>query len=321
VNTAPAIPTLRSTSARRSPVQRPATVYLAGLAPGSRPAQAHALGVIAGLLSGGRLTPHTLPWERVAHQHTAALRSALAERYAPATANRMLAALRGVLRAAWRLRLMDAEAYHRAVDVKAVRGSRLPKGRGLERGELRAMFKTIAEDNRPAVRARDAAMLALLYGAGLRRAELVALDLADYDVTAGTLRVQGKGRKERLLHAANGTADALAAWLTMRGPEPGPLFTPVTPGGQLRLGERLTPAAVFDWLRRLVQRAGIARCAPHDLRRSFISDLLDAGADIAVVQQLAGHANVQTTARYDRRGEQAKRRAVGMLAVPYVHAD
>ncbi len=89
----------------------------------------------------------------------------------------------------------------------------------------------------------------------------------------------------------------------------------MTKGGKLR-PRRLSAQAMLYVTRRRGQRAGVERFA-RDLRRSFISDLLDAGADLSTVRQLAGHAQVQTTARYDRRGEQAKQQAADLLHVPY----
>lgn len=297
----------------------PALVYLARLAPGSRRAMRGALDTIASILTGGLADALSVDWSSIRYQHTQAIRTRLAERYSPATCNRILSALRGVLREAWRLGMMTAEDYHRATDLPAVRGETLPRGRALSPGELSALMRACESDpSRAGV--RDAAMLALLYGGGLRRAELVGLTRADYDPETGSLKVSGKGRKERLVYATNGAAEALADWLAVRGDAEGPLFAPVNRGGRVLAGG-LTGQAVMNMVSKRAAQAGVQSLSPHDLRRSFVSHLLDAGADIATVQRLAGHANVQTTARYDRRGEIEKRRAAELLHVPYLAAS
>jgi site-specific recombinase XerD len=295
---------------------RPALVYLAGLAPGSRRTMRQVLDTVARMLTGGELDAEALAWGRLGYQHTAAVRSALADRYAPATTNKSLAAIRGVLRAAWRLGQMTAEEYHRAADLPSVSGMTLPRGRALSQGELRSLFSACASTPGLAG-ARDGALIALLYGAGLRRSEAVSLDHADYDQETRSIAVRrGKGNKARLVQLGDGARRAVEAWVKIRGSIPGPLLLPVLKSGRVEL-RRLTDQAVLLVLRRRAVHAGVRSFSPHDLRRSFVSDLLDAGADVAIVQRLAGHANVQTTSRYDRRGEAAQQRAAALLHVPY----
>jgi len=300
--------------AHAAATDHPVAVYLAGLGAGSRRAMRGALETIARFASDGRSDAVTFPWSHLRHEHVAAIRAELAERYAAATANRSLAALRGVLRSCWRLGLMDRETLDRAIDVPAVRGSTLPKGRAVTSGEMKAIFAACGTS--PAGR-RDAALLSLMYGCGLRRAEVVALDVADLQVDSGELTVRGKGGRERLVHLTNGGLQAVLDWLTVRGPVDGPLLPPVLKGGRIQHGQRMTASALYERLRRLGRSAGVPAFSPHDLRRTFVSDLLDAGADISTVQQLAGHAAVTTTQRYDRRPERVKRRAAEMLHVPY----
>ena len=296
--------------------QHPAIAYLARLAPRSRRTMRGALERLAQLASGGTMTAETCPWQELTYAHTAALRSALLERYSsPATVNRHLAALRGVLRECLRLGLMSPEDHVRAIDLAPARGSRLPAGREVAPGEIHALFAACAADTSPAG-ARDAALLALLYGCGLRRSEAVALDVASYDAATGELRVLGKGNKARLAFLTNGTRRAVEAWLAVRGDAPGALLCPVNKAGKVTV-RRMTDQAVLYRLRTRAEQAGVATFSPHDLRRSFVSHLLEAGADISSVQGLAGHASVTTTQRYDRRGDGAKRRAVELLHVPF----
>ena len=130
------------------------------------------------------------------------------------------------------------------------------------------------------------------------------------------LLVRGKRYKQRTAYITSGASDALSDWLVFRGSAPGPLFWPINKGGKFR-NKRLSDQAVYNMLVKRRRQSGIKSFSPHDMRRTFVSDLLDAGADIATVSKMAGHANVQTTARYDRRPEEAKQKAAKLLHVPY----
>jgi len=300
--------------------QNAAAVYLASLALGSRRTMRDALNAIAAMLTNGgddyiAADALTLNWAALRFQHTAAIRSKLAETHGAATANKMLSALRGVLKAAWRLGQMSADDYARAADIASVNGGTLPKGRALASGEIDALMTACVNDE-TAAGARDAAIVALLRVGGLRRAEICALNIEDYDAETGALVIRGKRNKERAGYVTNGAKEAIDDWLATRGGETGALFCPVSKGGTIII-RRMYPEAIFNMLQKRAAQAGVKNLSPHDFRRTFVSDLLDAGADIATVQKLAGHANVQTTARYDRRGEQAKRKAVALLHVPY----
>lgn len=235
---------------------------------------------------------------------------------APATINATISALKGVARAAWQMGDITAEQLEKVRDVRSVRGSRLPHGRAHSQTELGAVLDACGRDRSPAG-ARDAAIIALQYSLGLRRGECATLDLSDYSPTNETLRVRGKGDKERFGYVVDrGAIRALSAWINARTFKPGPLLCPVTRDGKV-IVRRLTDQAIYAALLRRASQAGIGQLSPHNLRRSFVTDLLELGADISIVQGLVGHASINTTKIYDRRGDPAKRRTAGLLKLPY----
>lgn len=302
-----------------APHRDPVVVHLASLGSAkSRRSVTRALELAAEALGG---TAASLAWTSLRYAHVAALRARLTSKgLAPATVNHALSAVRGVLREAARLERMAPEDAARACDVANVKGTRVPAGRALAASELSALLVAARGDSLAGH--RDAALLAVAYGAGLRRAEVVALTLAALDVSSGALRLVGKGDKERIAYLPAWALVAVRAWLDVRGSEAGPLFRRIDKAGTLEPftgvfeRDRLSDEAVRYLFARLAARAGVAAFSPHDTRRTFIGDLLEAGADLSTVQQLAGHAQPTTTARYDRRGEASKRKAVALLRDP-----
>ena len=139
---------------------------------------------------------------------------------------------------------------------------------------------------------RDRALLELLYATGLRVAECCGLDLDDLDRQQGSVRVMGKGGKERVVPAGDIALQALDAWLTVRGEGRGPLFTNPR-------GGRLSTRGVHRIVKSRARAAGIERrVTPHTFRHSFATHMLGEGADLRLIQELLGHSRLSTTQRY-----------------------
>ncbi|GHC75783.1 tyrosine recombinase XerC [Pseudorhodoferax aquiterrae] len=188
-------------------------------------------------------------------------------------------------------------------DVRAPKsGKPLPKALGVDEAVQLAEFSSEADD--PWLEARDAAMVELLYGAGLRVAELTGLDVRAsgaargwIDLDAGEAHVLGKGSKRRSVPIGAAAAAALKAWLALRGE--GAALNPALFIG--RHGTRLTAQSVWQRLRRRSLQAGLATPVhPHMLRHSFASHVLQSSGDLRAVQELLGHANIATTQVYTR---------------------
>lgn len=293
--------------------QHPAAVYLANLSTGSRPTMRQSLDKIADILTNGECDVMTLDWSKLRYRHTSAIRAALRSTLAASTTNKMMCAMRRVLKEALRLDLIPPEDYAKAVDVSHLPESRVPKGRALEQQEISILMTSCAGSR--AADIRDRALIAILRGTGIRRKELVNLDLKDFKPDTGALSIrQGKGAKDRIVFLPEDAIALVNQWIEVRGEAPGALLHPVSKSDVV-IARRMTPDAVMKILKRRGRSAGLDPFSPHDFRRTFCSDLLEAGVDIVTVQKLAGHSSPVTTAKYDRRGEDTLRRAVQKLRI------
>lgn len=147
---------------------------------------------------------------------------------------------------------------------------------------------------------RDRAILELMYSSGTRVSELTGLDDNDLDLAGGTIRIRGKGRRERLGIVGSHAADAIRGWMQARAVLPDPAGTAGRqPLFRNRFGQRLSVRGVARLLEKHLAVAGLSgRASPHTLRHSFATHLLDNGADIRSVQELLGHKSIVTTQVY-----------------------
>jgi integrase len=144
----------------------------------------------------------------------------------------------------------------------------------------------------------------------------VALKVSDFSPDGGILEIRaGKGGKERTVYLPTDAVTIVENWLDVRGRSHGALLCPIRKGGNICL-RHLHSDAVYKILAKRASQANIDSFCPHDFRRTFCSDLLSSGVDLVMVQKLAGHSSPEITAKYDRRGEEAKQKAVQCLSIP-----
>jgi len=213
--------------------------------------------------------------------------------YAAATVARRVAALRRYFAWLRRRELIDVDP---TVGLRAPSGpSRLP--RVLRQDELDQLLDAppaAIDDDPPHRRIRDDAVLELLYGSGLRVAEVCGLKRDDVDLAAGAVSVLGKRDKWRRVPITPGAAEAIDAWLDTGRAE---YETPQSPPDLVFLNQRGNGLGPRD-CRRIIDRRAVEPTHPHALRHSFATHLLDGGADLRAVQELLGHSDLQTTQRY-----------------------
>lgn len=265
-----------------------------------------------------------LDWSQVGPAETALARATWIRRHAPEGARVRLQAVKGALRAAWRLGLIDTDRFQRAIDLAPIPGKSLPTGRALDSVELDALFRACADDG-SAFGRRDAALFAA-FRSGARIGEVRALDIEDFGSPGpdglATLRIFGKGNRERLNYLPAALAALISLWVVVRGPAPGPLFQPLSKGGRSVLSRRLSERAIQEICTARAVDAGVRRFTSHDFRRTTATELDDAGEAITVIRDVLGHQSVQTTELYLRNDrEERKRRAAGRLRVPGGRGD
>jgi len=277
--------------------QNPAAIYIASLrAETGRRTQAQALRVIARILG---VDYDHLNWGALRYQHTAAIRVRITQVYSPSKANKIFSALCQTLKQAQVLGQMTGEDYRIAIELETIAGENLPIGRELSTSEVLALMNTCQKNKNDIEGKRDAAIIGIMYAAGLRRNEVVELTVDSYNPDIGKLIFTGKCDKQQTAYITNGATEALNTWLAMRGNEPGALFVEVSKGEEVltqreelivqRLSEigganllhkkpeqkiyrtsKMTTQAIYNMLARRATEAGLRNFSPQDMRRTFI---------------------------------------------------
>ncbi|WP_206199087.1 tyrosine-type recombinase/integrase [Thiomicrorhabdus indica] len=255
----------------------------------------------AGLLSEGKKAAEAYKWQKIRFAEVSMLKASLLEQgYAVSSVNLALSAMKGLARTAFNMYLLDAEDLERIRAIKRVRGDAVREKRSLSKDEIQQLIAATQEASFKTQQYRDKALVYVAVCGGLRVSEITALSVSDFNAQTGSLMVrQGKGRKNREVLLPPKAIRALNSWIQLL-PLNDIIFTRISKSGSV-LSTGLSSAGVASILKMLQRNAEVASFSPHDLRRTFITQLLEHNVDLNTVRQMAGHSDISTTIQYDYR--------------------
>ncbi len=290
----------------------PCALYLGRLSANSRRSISSQLHSVAKLMNwpedyGGNFA-------KVDYQQALLIRTVLIQTgWQPRSINRAMIAIKGIMKVA----VMTGNADQQDVaHLSTINQLKSPEHQGtpLTTEQVTQLFRKLERGN-TATDLRNLAVFALLLGTGLRRSELTALSIDDYDRRKQTLLVRhGKGNKSRLLFLPQWCQDHLALWLKARQLTSGYLICKTYSNGRVLTDVSLSVSAIYRLIKSKLAAIGIPDASPHDMRRTFITRLLEQNIDINTVRKMAGHADISTTTTYDKRDHQFMQQAATALS-------
>ncbi|MCH8493902.1 MAG: site-specific integrase [Idiomarina sp.] len=252
-------------------------------------------------------------FHRINYEEAIKVRAMLAhEGWSARSINRAMVAVKGIVKVAVMMGKADQIQSLQLQTISRMKHGE-HQGTCLTTTQVEALFKHLTRCKR-AHCYRNTAIFAVLLGTGLRRSELCKLEIADYRMAERRLLVRsGKGNKSRELFLPEWAVLHLKSWLDIRQRKDGLMFCRVMASGKFDISRGLSSSTIYRLVQDTFEGLGISGVTPHDLRRTFITRLLEQKVDINTVRQMAGHAEISTTTIYDKRDHQFMRQAADAL--------
>jgi len=229
------------------------------------------------------------------------------------TINLLIFALKSIVKIALLMGLIDDTQWRQIQAIKRLPVNPSSRGKALHSSMITKLIRYCDQDTSP-IGKRDSCILAIFLSTGLRRFELAQLTTDDINLKTKTLIVKsGKGKKPRLQPLPAWALTYIRSWLEIRTFQHGQLFNPIWKGS-IKIDKPLSGSTLYKVVKARTFSAIQIDISPHDLRRTFITELLSKNVDLGTVSKLAGHSNITTTQIYDKRDESVMRNAIDLLS-------